>query len=54
MKGGGSAQIRKNGSVRQVQTHGMTINRGMRGGRQPGDFSLERAGNKYVTGSLIC
>ena len=34
MKNGGSAQLRKNGSVRQVQTHGMTINRGMRGGRQ--------------------
>jgi hypothetical protein len=33
MKGGGSATMRKNGSVRTIQTHGMTINRGMHGGR---------------------
>jgi hypothetical protein len=34
MKNGGSATFRKNGQVRTVQTHGMTINHGLRGGRQ--------------------
>jgi hypothetical protein len=34
MKGGGSATFRKNGQVRSIQTHGMTINHGMHGGRQ--------------------
>jgi hypothetical protein len=33
MKNGGSATFRKNGQVRSIQTHGMTINHGMRGGR---------------------
>ncbi len=31
MKGGGSATYRSNGQVRTIQTHGMTINRGMHG-----------------------
>jgi len=34
MKNGGSATFRKNGQVRSIQTHGMTINHGVRGGRQ--------------------
>jgi hypothetical protein len=34
MKNGGSATFRKNGQVRSVQTHGMTINHGVRGGRE--------------------
>ncbi len=34
MKNGGNATFRKNGQVRSIQTHGMTINHGMRGGRQ--------------------
>ncbi len=34
MKGGGSATFRKNGQVRTIQSHGMTINHGARGGRR--------------------
>ena len=34
MRGGGSATFRKNGQVRTIQTHGMTINRGMHGDRR--------------------
>jgi hypothetical protein len=38
MKGGGKATFRKDGHVRSIQAHGMTINHGMRGGREVRSF----------------
>jgi hypothetical protein len=46
LRNGGNATFRANGQVRTIQTHGMTINRGMHGGRT---VVATRNGRTFVT-----